>query len=122
LILHGSTLSGGIISSYFVSITYIIAKKILKCNCFAYICYKLTWKKEGAMDERKKLQQRIISLTAVFLAVVSLFWLRRETAAYATMGRAESGPRPVCVVLDAGHGSGKLRRMPAYLDFVPLIC
>ena len=55
-------------------------------------------------------QNRILRLVMVGILMFSMFVVAREGAAYVNSRTVESGEKKeICVVIDAGHGGGKLR-------------
>ncbi|WP_160560762.1 hypothetical protein [Parablautia muri] len=52
-------------------------------------------------------QNRILKLVMVGILMVSMFVVAREGAAYVDSMQVKN-ERNICVVIDAGHGGGKL--------------
>ena len=58
-------------------------------------------------DQKRK--QTLSAMAAVVLILLASFALGGGTAAYVTGKSVQMGNDKVCVVIDAGHGGGKLR-------------
>lgn len=54
-------------------------------------------------------QNRILKLVMVGILMFSMFVVAREGAVYVNSLQVKSGKK-VCVVIDAGHGDGNLRK------------
>lgn len=64
------------------------------------------------MAEEK--QKKILGMVMAAVLLVSMYFLAGESAAYVNSGRVEEGKElkeKFCVVIDAGHGSGNLRKV-----------
>ena len=63
------------------------------------------------MDERQK---KVMGIIMAVILLVSMYFVAKEGAAYVNSGRVETGKKKkdkFCVVIDAGHGSGNLRKV-----------
>lgn len=62
------------------------------------------------MKRLPKGRDKLVALAAGALSVLSVLYAGREAAYYMTGGRADAAGGAFCVVIDAGHGSGRLRK------------